>query len=289
MIQCPKCGQRYSAKGRACSACGFEVQRIDGFVAWAPEQAHAGQGFKAEYFKPLSEQEAGNYWFCARNALIQWALKKYFPQMTSFLEVGVGTGFVLTGIAQTFSKVRLVGAELFAAGLAFAAQRLPQAEMVQMDARAIPYVEEFDAAGAFDVLEHIEEDQQVLKGLFRAIRPGGGLLLTVPQHPWLWSPIDDYSFHQRRYRSRALHTLVRAAGFQILRSTSFVSLLLPALLLSRMRARPGQEVDPFAEVRVPLSLNRALEQVLGWERTLIQWGIDLPLGGSRLVVARRPI
>ena len=42
------------------------------------------------------------------------------------------------------------------------------AEFMQMDAREIPFVDEFDAIGAFDVLEHIDEDETVLEQMFRA-------------------------------------------------------------------------------------------------------------------------
>jgi 2-polyprenyl-3-methyl-5-hydroxy-6-metoxy-1,4-benzoquinol methylase len=43
-----------------------------------------------------------------------------------------------------------------------------------------------DVAGCFDVLEHIPDDQRALEELARAVRPGGGLILTVPQLPRLW-------------------------------------------------------------------------------------------------------
>ena len=71
-----------------------------------------------------------------------------------------------------------------------------------MDARRIPFEREFDVVGAFDVLEHIVEDEDVLGQMFKATRPGGGLLVTVPQHPFLWSASDEHAMHQRRY-SRA--------------------------------------------------------------------------------------
>ena len=59
--------------------------------------------------------------------------------------------------------------------------------------RTLPMVDGFVAfapdlahenIGAFDVLEHIQEDTAVLPQLFQATRPGGGIMLTVPQHPY---------------------------------------------------------------------------------------------------------
>jgi SAM-dependent methyltransferase len=59
------------------------------------------------------------------------------------------------------------------------------AVLFQMDARKIPFESEFDVIGAFDVLEHIEEDEKALAQIFHAVLPGGGLILTVPQHRFL--------------------------------------------------------------------------------------------------------
>lgn len=280
--------QLYLYTAPACPHCGFAPVKIDQFLTWHAELASDGVGFKAEYFDNLARLEANNFWFRARNALILWALEKYFPNFESLMEIGCGTGFVLTGIASSFPKRRLVGTEIFASGLRFAMQRLPGATLMQMDARRIPYEDEFDVVGAFDVLEHIEDDETVFKNMFRAVKPGGGILVSVPQHQWLWSPVDDYACHVRRYSAGELHAKIDTAGFEIVRSTSFVSLLLPAMYVSRRLGARGRpfELDEF---RINPHINRLLEKILAVERGGIRAGLNLPVGGSRLVVARRPI
>jgi SAM-dependent methyltransferase len=288
MIRCPSCSRLHSSAAASCPGCGFAPPQIGGLKAWAPELALAGGGFKPEYFDTLATLEAGNFWFRSRNALITWALKRYFPDLRSFLEIGCGTGFVLSGVAAAFPRAALAGSEVFSEGLTFASRRVKGADFMQMDGRRIPYEEEFDAVGAFDVIEHIEEDEAVLAAMRRAIRPGGGLLLTVPQHPWLWSASDEYACHVRRYTADEIHAKVSNAGLEILRSTSFVSLLLPAMLLSRRRGQNGKAFDPVDEFRIGRFTNRALEAVLRLELALIRAGISLPAGGSRLIVARRP-
>lgn len=287
MIRCPGCSTLYGSQMDTCEHCGFAPPRIDGHVAWAPEMAASAEGFKAEYFEQLAGLEAGNFWFRTRNALVTWALAKYFPSMGSFLEIGCGTGFVLSGVAQAFPDARLVASEVYSAGLYFAAQRVPQATFVQMDARAIPYEDEFDVVGAFDVVEHIAEDEAVLANMRRAVRPGGGVILSVPQHPSLWSASDEYAHHVRRYTAAELHDKVRRAGLEILRSTSFVTLPLPAMMLSRRASQDLSKFDPVAELTVPAPVNAALETALRLEHIAIRAGVSLPVGGSRLVVARR--
>jgi len=255
---------------------------------YAPALAQEGGGFKASYFAELAHLEADNFWFRARNRLIVWALEKYYSGFQSLLEIGCGTGYVLSSIAQAFPRARLQGAELFVAGLDFAAARQPTIDFMQMDARQIPFVDEFDVIGAFDVLEHIEEDELVLKQMHAALKARGIILLTVPQHTWLWSPVDNYACHVRRYSAQELHRKVEGAGFEVLRSTSFVSSLLPAMWVSRFAQKKSlKEIDATAEFRISPWLNRMLEKILGLEIRMIRHGINFPLGGSRLVVARK--
>jgi len=239
-------------------------------------------------FQQLQALEAGHFWFKSRNRILQWAFRHYFPNATSFLEVGCGTGFVLSGLRQKFPALRLAGSEIYTNGLRFAEKRLPGVALFQMDARKVPFDLEFDVIGAFDVLEHIEEDELVLAGLFRACHPGGGLMLTVPQHPFLWSSVDEYACHKRRYTRAELVRKVQRAGFKVVRSTSFVSLLLPLMLISRWRRdRPGVQFDPLAEYKIGPLTNRILEAIVRLELVLIALGISFPAGGSLLLLARR--
>jgi 2-polyprenyl-3-methyl-5-hydroxy-6-metoxy-1,4-benzoquinol methylase len=160
-----------------------------------------------------------------------------------------------------------------------------------MDARFIPYESELDAIGAFDVLEHIEEDEVVLEQIYKALKPGGIVFITVPQHRWLWSIVDEYACHVRRYVANELHNKARKTGFDIIRSTSFVSTLLPAMFLSRFfqRGKKNMNIDEMAELRINPILNKIFEWFLGFELALIRIGISLPIRGSRLLIARKPL
>jgi hypothetical protein len=109
----------------------------------------------------------------------------------------------------------------------------------------------------------------------------------VPQHKWLWSPLDEAARHQRRYNAAELYAKVEVAGFRIARSTSFVTLLLPLMLASRLAMRRTGQVGG-AEAMVH---NRVLDQTLAFimrtEHLLIRIGVPLPFGGSRLLVCTR--
>jgi SAM-dependent methyltransferase len=246
-------------------------------------------GFKTHYFKELAELEAKNFWFRARNSLILWALRKYSPDLKSFLEIGCGTGFVISAVSKRFPEARLMGSEYFEEGLVYARQRVSGAEFTQMDARHIPFESELDAIGAFDMLEHIEEDEIVLKQIYKALKPGGFVFITVPQHRWMWSAVDEFACHIRRYGVKELHQKARGTGFEIVRSTSFVSSLLPAMYVSRLlqRNKTDMNIDDVAGFRVNPVLDKIFQLFLWLELMLIRIGLSLPVGGSRLVVARK--
>ncbi len=289
MRLCPGCGTVLSAAGWDCGACGYRPQQRAGFLALAPALAAQSEGFDPALFTDLAALEARNFWFRARNRLIVWALQRQVTAFTDFLEVGCGTGYVLQGVAAAFPDAHLCATEAQTEGLQFAAARVPRAAFLQMDARQMPFDREFDAVGAFDVIEHIAEDEAVLAQMHRALRPGGSLLLTVPQHPFLWSEYDVRAHHVRRYTAGELRQKLARAGYEIVKMTSFVSVLLPLMMLSRLTRRTAApDYDPLAELRIGAVTNALLERALDAERLLIRAGITLPCGGSLLAVARRP-
>lgn len=289
MKLCLRCGATFGGSGWRCGRCGFEPASAKGVPSFAPELAGGGESYDPALFAELARLEAGNFWFRSRNRLIVWALGRFFPGARTFLEVGCGTGFVLSGIAQAFPELKLTGSEAAAPGLAYTGERAPRARLIQSDARRIPFRAEFDVAGVFDVIEHIEDDRAVLGALREALVPGGGLLLTVPQHPFLWSEYDVRAHHVRRYRWRELREKAIEAGFEIVKMTSFVTLLLPLMYASRLAQRaPRAGYDPLAELKIAPWLNRTLESVLDVERLLIRARVSFPFGGSLLLVARRP-
>jgi SAM-dependent methyltransferase len=240
--------------------------------------------FPPEAFEKLAANESANWWFRSRNRILLWVLKNRCIGFQDFLEIGCGTGFVLEGVRETFPDAGLFGTEYYEEGLTHARKRIPSATFAQLDARTMEDESRYDVIGAFDVIEHINEDQLVLNNLARALRPGGKLLITVPQHQWLWSVADEYACHVRRYGRDEMVGKIRRAGLQVQYVTSFVSLLVPLMWLARSRTR-REDYDPMREFQLPDWQNRLLEAVMGFELTLLKMGMRLPVGGSLLVLA----
>ena len=243
--------------------------------------------FPVESFARLAKSESTHWWFRSRNEVVIWAIRKYVSHCVDFLEIGCGTGFVLEGISKSFQQFKLSGSEYFDEGLLFAKKRIPSADFRQLDATKMNDVEKYDCVGAFDVIEHIEDDKLVLSNINRSLKPGGFLVVTVPQHRWLWSVVDEHAQHVRRYTKIELAKKVKEAGFEIVMSTSFVSLLVPLMWISRMKTQSKDNFDPMSEFNIPKGLNFLLETIMKFELWLLKCGLSLPIGGSRILVARK--
>lgn len=263
-----------------------EVPTHHGIPLLAPEVDLGVEDYDRSFYDFLATVEEGNFWFENRNSLIVHTMRRFFPQAQRFLEVGSGTGFVLSAIAREFPHLEVCATEVQIEGLSWVRKRVPQATLFQSDATSLTLSEVFDIIGLFDVLEHIEADEQALRCLAAALRPGGGLILTVPQHQALWSQVDEISGHKRRYEAAELVSKLERAGLRSIFATSFVSLLSPILWLSRYTQRNKDPRTVFEDqFRLSPWLNKVLLQILSLERSLIERGARFPVGGSRLVVA----
>lgn len=283
---CLACQTPFASADWRCPACGHRPAERGGFLAFAPELAAQNDGFNPDLFEHIAALEAGHFWFVGRNAILRDMLRKNFPAAKNILEIGCGTGFVLSGTRELFPSAHLSGSDIYTEGMGYAKRRVPSAELFQMDACHIPFREEFDLICAFDVLEHIEDDRAALAQIYQAC--SGGVVLTVPQHPWLWSSTDDYAHHKRRYTRAELVGKVEDAGFKVGYVGSFVSLLLPVMLASRLLQKTTAAPDQMdAGLKIGRFANALLGAAMKLERLLIACGISIPVGGSLLLVARK--
>jgi SAM-dependent methyltransferase len=286
MIKCLHCSSLSPFPLTYCKQCNVSIEKVNGFLAFSSNSAIDGVCFNIDSFETLAYVEEGNFWFNARNKLLIWLIEKFGGHFNSFLEIGCGTGFVLQGIRKHFPSAKLYGSELFVQGLEHAAKRIPSATFMQMNACDLPFVNEFDCIGLFDVLEHIKEDELVLSNIFNALKENGLLFISVPQHQWLWSHVDELACHVQRYSEQDLQQKLAKVGFETIFSSSFVCLLLPAMYISRF-LQSKKNTSLKRELASPRMLNFVLEQILNFEVFLIKKGIRFPMGGSRVIVARK--
>lgn len=136
-----------------------------------------------------------------------------------------------------------------------------------------------DAAVSVNVLEHIAEDVEVLRGLRRVLKPAGHLCLFVPAMPILMGSMDVGLGHVRRYTKRELRGKLETAGFRVIQLRYWNSLGAVGWFWAG-RVLKKDAVSPFmakAFDRVGVPFLRVAESRL-----------SLPFGQSLMVVAVRP-
>lgn len=288
MKLCLGCKAEFNQIKWTCPLCQWTPSIIHGFFSFSPELANYNDGLHVDAHHLLDKLQEHSFWFRKRNQLIQDMIRCYFINATDVLEIGCGSGYVLGGIRTVLPTARLTATEIYAYGLSYAADRVsPPIQFLQADARNLPFKNEFDLIGAFDVLEHIEEDELVVENMRQSLKLGGGLILTVPQHPWLWSKVDEAACHKRRYKRKQLSSILRRKGFEILVDTSFMFFLLPLMLMQRLTVSCKRiNDDPARELVLPKVVDKLFELLMEYERRIIRYGMSFPIGGSRLVVAR---
>ena len=230
------------------------------------------------------ELEGHYWWFVARRRILLGVLERNLEpkEALQILDAGCGGGATIESLRRYGS---VLGMEISEEAVAYNRKR--GREVILGSIEQIPFAaNSFDLALALDVIEHVPGDLQALQELFRVLRPGGSLLVTVPALQMLWSAHDVANGHYRRYTLEELRDQVEAAGFEVVTATYFNTFLFPLVLALRWlwRLRPKGSASDFIEV--PRPLNALLTWVFSLERPFIG-RIKLPFGVSALCFARK--
>ncbi len=259
-----------------------------------------------DLFSNMAEVEQHHWWFRARRAIVLEVLAtldlpeprppkpggrfttsrdtlRASPDDARILDLGAGTGGTTSALTR-FGRVTAL--EIDPA----ARQHLDASVLEGVWTDPLPDPSRapglFDVVTAFDVLEHLPDDQAVLTDVHRLLKPGGHLLATVPAHPALWTVHDDHHHHVRRYTWSGLRRVLADSGFSPVLHSWWLSTLFLPFLAERLKAR----IRPPHDVHVrlpPRPINALLARLVGAERHLVARGIPLPVGASMVVLARR--
>lgn len=94
------------------------------------------------------------------------------------LEVGIGFGYFLAAARQ--KGIKAAGVELNAAAAAKARQAGFEVYESNLELLADRIPKQFDAVCSFQVLEHVSEPMPFLQGILNLLKPGGKLIISVP-------------------------------------------------------------------------------------------------------------
>ena len=233
-----------------------------------------------------------------RYRVLQWVAS--LPPGERALEIGCGPGALLHDLAGLGYRCEAV--ETSERALALAAEVFAGRPEVQVHASPQPDWEaRFDLLLAFEVLEHIEYDDQALGEWVEWLAPGGHLLISVPAHERRWNPTDAWAGHYRRYESARIRSLVSEAGLELVSIECYGFPL--ANLLEAVRARTFQRgaVDDRTQATAASGVERSVERRMWPLQTSLAGELsmqvlcrlqdaflDTELGNGFIAVARKP-
>lgn len=239
-------------------------------------------------YRMMFELENFYWWFVGRRQLLVDLVSglKLSPDGTALLDVGCGTGLN----CKVLSKYGAVfGADCSSEAMMFCRSRELD-NFVFSRAEHLRFIDStFDVVTAMDVLEHTDDDLIALKEIWRVLRPGGTLIVTVPAYGFLWSEHDEALHHRRRYTAHELRNKLTTAGFTLQRSTYFITLLFfPIFFFRLLQNLTKKSVEAkTSHIVLPTWLNWFLVRLLDLERIWLRF-MNLPFGVTVLAVGRKP-
>lgn len=216
-----------------------------------------------------------HFWFRAKNNLINaLLLRANLSPQSKILNIGGGTGNDLK-IINDFGDVYMIDNSEETIGLV---NTKYCREKKLADARQIPYANRFfDTVVIFDVLEHIEEDRQVINEIIRVLKPNGKLIFTVPAFGFLFSNHDKALGHYRRYNKREIKKLLERLSIQ---EIGFWNFILSPLVFSRFIRAKKYQTSKLDFQTLPSLIDQLFFQVINLETWLIKKGVKFPFGVS---------
>ena len=217
-----------------------------------------------------------SWWYRGRTNAIRRAIKKFAVQKGDALDVGAGYGAMFPFLT-TFGPATAY--EIFPPCIE-ACRRRGYKNVVTTEDELFSVPEIFSLVGAFDSLEHIEDDVAFLLRLRDKMTPDGILIATVPAHQFLWSKFDEINMHFRRHSKKSLRELMEKSGYDV-RYISYWNCLvfIPAVIMRLIgRTAGGEALTP------PKWINSILSAILYLESLWLTIA-PLPMGISLMVVA----
>jgi len=160
-------------------------------------------------------------------------------------DFGCSTGYMLNELDKAKPDSTLIGVDIIESGLIKLHKRNPNYLLFKFDITHIPFPNDFlDFIVCLNVLEHIEDDELVIKEFKRILKPEGVMCLVVPYGDKLFDYYDEACMHVRRYAKKELTKKLKNAGLQVVKHGFLNSIMyLPFSIKKRRNIRLNKDND----------------------------------------------
>jgi len=198
-------------------------------------------------YRQFLELERTHWWFRGRRSVYLGLLRQHLagrrPART--LDLGCGMGGFLPGLDELCDEVH--PSDISVESLVHCRER-GFADGVCGSGYALPYADaSYDLVCMFDAIEHIPDDERVMREVARVLRPGGLVLVTVPAYQFLYANNDRIAQHQRRYTRASLRRVFEQAGLVVERNTHANVFLFPLILPIVLSIKLIEKLHPRTE------------------------------------------
>ncbi|MFT7157180.1 MAG: SAM-dependent methyltransferase [Parvicella sp.] len=237
-------------------------------------------------------EESNSWLHKGRKELIRQILDKYAPNKNlDILEVGAGIGQNIPTLKE-WGEVDAL--EINPKGIE-ALKKIDALKRLITEPIPTELNRRYDVIGAFDVIEHIEDDKAVVEWIYKHLNDDGLVIATVPAYQWFFSDHDRVLGHFRRYTISNFEELY-IENFNVLKKTYFNTLLFPLAIISRFAMRLKSVLftnknKSHKKQKVPNNplLNYIFFHLLKMESKLISCGIRMPFGLTVVICAQKKI
>jgi 2-polyprenyl-3-methyl-5-hydroxy-6-metoxy-1,4-benzoquinol methylase len=231
------------------------------------------------------KQEESHWWFAARSEIVRRIIDQYgnVKPGDTILDIGCGTGAILRELS---GKYNVVGIDMSPLAVEYSKKRGLK-NVFQMPVQEFPK-EKFNVKAAIllDVIEHIDDDVDVLRTARDIVAPDGRVIITVPAHMWMWSSHDVINHHKRRYSKESLLKALDAAGLEPVKLSYYNTLLFPLAAAKKFMDRKRDTEGAHEAVDQPGGfVNSVFKTIFASEKLLVPH-VNLPFGVSLLAVTR---
>lgn len=231
------------------------------------------------------QQEESHWWFAARSAIVREVIERYgnLKPGDTILDIGCGTGAIMK---QLSAKYRVVGIDMSPLAVEYSRKR-GLTDVFLMPVQEFPR-DRYDVKTVIllDVIEHIDDDIDVLRHAREIMAADGRVIITVPAYQWLWSSHDLANHHKRRYTASTLRSALDKAGFEPVMMTYYNTILFPLAALRKLFSRSKAIDEASDAVDQPSGfINSLFYSIFASERFLVP-RMRFPFGVSLLAVAK---